>query len=796
MDSLFVEEVAASLVREFLSRKGLKKTCVTMDQERPRSNLSINSRNDLRKVLHLEFLYKENKAKENPLKTNLELITRYFLDQFGKTANNFTQETPIPALSLPKKNNKLPLRCSETTLVNIYDLADEDTSWRTSLSETSKARHDNLDGDVLGNFASSKRPSHRSKPVQTVPAESPPVAPAWEKMDKLQSSEPSLDTKKMGEKIRPKSGLIVRGMMAGPIASSSQDSLHKRSMRRSPALSSRAQAQEEGSPPVPELSAHTPPCPAPQEGRAAGTGSTPRSPLDPLSQLTSEKRRTSPSSPPHLPGKGLPQRGSGRWRDLLEDSPAVDCGPEADRTALKFSLFGGSARTSQESPERAFKWQGSQPPALRKSQLPVSNKVDNEPGVLQLEDVEDELVREEVILSPVPSMLKLQVVSKPIDLSVAKDIKTLLFGSSFCCFNEEWKLQSFSFNDAASLKYGIVQNKGGPCGVLAAVQGCVLQKLLFAGDSRADCARQLQPSNAHRTHCLALAIADIVWRAGGHERAVITLASGTQQFSPTGKYKADGVLETLILHSLTCFEELVTFLQQSVHQFEAGPYGCVLLTLSAILSRSTELVRQDFDVPTNHLIGAHGYCTQELVNLLLTGKAVSNVFNNVVELDSGDGNITLLKGIATRSDVGFLSLFEHYNVCQVGCFLKTPKFPIWVVCSESHFSVLFSLQLELLSDWKTERLFDLYYYDGLANQQEQIRLTIDTSQTVPEDRDSDLVPPLELCIRTKERCTACLQTSDPHRVCHIPGHLAACLDPQKGPWTPPDMALPSTDSGL
>ncbi|XP_072820829.1 probable ubiquitin carboxyl-terminal hydrolase MINDY-4 isoform X6 [Vicugna pacos] len=749
MDSLFVEEVAASLVREFLSRKGLKKTCVTMDQERPRSNLSINSRNDLRKVLHLEFLYKENKAKENPLKTNLELITRYFLDQFGKTANNFTQETPIPALSLPKKNNKLPLRCSETTLVNIYDLADEDTSWRTSLSETSKARHDNLDGDVLGNFASSKRPSHRSKPVQTVPAESPPVAPAWEKMDKLQSSEPSLDTKKMGEKIRPKSGLIVRGMMAGPIASSSQDSLHKRSMRRSPALSSRAQAQEEGSPPVPELSAHTPPCPAPQEGRAAGTGSTPRSPLDPLSQLTSEKRRTSPSSPPHLPGKGLPQRGSGRWRDLLEDSPAVDCGPEADRTALKFSLFGGSARTSQESPERAFKWQGSQPPALRKSQLPVSNKVDNEPGVLQLEDVEDELVREEVILSPVPSMLKLQVVSKPIDLSVAKDIKTLLFGSSFCCFNEEWKLQSFSFNDAASLKYGIVQNKGGPCGVLAAVQGCVLQKLLFAGDSRADCARQLQPSNAHRTHCLALAIADIVWRAGGHERAVITLASGTQQFSPTGKYKADGVLETLILHSLTCFEELVTFLQQSVHQFEAGPYGCVLLTLSAILSRSTELVRQDFDVPTNHLIGAHGYCTQELVNLLLTGKAVSNVFNNVVELDSGDGNITLLKGIATRSDVGFLSLFEHYNVCQVGCFLKTPKFPIWVVCSESHFSVLFSLQLELLSDWKTERLFDLYYYDGLANQQEQIRLTIDTSQTVPEDRDSDLVPPLELCIRTK-----------------------------------------------
>lgn len=64
------------------------------------------------------------------------------------------------------------------------------------------------------------------------------------------------------------------------------------------------------------------------------------------------------------------------------------------------------------------------------------------------------------------------------------------------------------------------------------------------------------------------------------------------------------------------------------------------------------------------------------------------------------------------------------SLIQVGCFLKTPRFPIWVVCSESHFSVLFSLQPGLLRDWRTERLFDLYYYDGLANQQEQIRLTI------------------------------------------------------------------------
>ncbi|XP_013914679.1 PREDICTED: protein FAM188B-like [Thamnophis sirtalis] len=95
-----------------------------------------------------------------------------------------------------------------------------------------------------------------------------------------------------------------------------------------------------------------------------------------------------------------------------------------------------------------------------------------------------------------------------------------------------------------------------------------------------------------------------------------------------------------------------------------------------------------------------------------------------MELDSGNGNITILKGIAGRSNIGLLSLFEHYDVCQVGCYLKTPRFPIWVVCSESHFSVLFCLRKDLLGDWRTERRFDLYYYDGLANQQEEIRLTI------------------------------------------------------------------------
>ncbi|OXB64205.1 hypothetical protein ASZ78_003653, partial [Callipepla squamata] len=322
----------------------------------------------------------------------------------------------------------------------------------------------------------------------------------------------------------------------------------------------------------------------------------------------------------------------------------------------------------------------------RKSPTSTWNREEQMKDTLELVDVEDEATTGEVSRNLNLSTLHmLQEASKAIDISLAK---------------------------------------GGPCGVLAAVQACVLQQLIFGDSNRNKDARCLQPSEAHRTKCLTMAIADILWRAGGNEKAVVALPSGRQQFTPIGKYKADGILETLILHSASRYEDLIVLLQQNIHQFEIGPCGCILLTVSVILSRSINLVRNDFDVLTNRLIGSHGYCTQELVNLLLTGKAVSNVFNDVIELNSGNGNITILKGITSRSDIGLLSLFEHYDVCQVGCYLKTPKYPIWLVCSESHFSVLFCLEKDLQGDWKTERRFDLYYYDGLANQEEEIRLTV------------------------------------------------------------------------
>uniref|UniRef100_A0A3Q0RYI9 Ubiquitin carboxyl-terminal hydrolase MINDY n=1 Tax=Amphilophus citrinellus TaxID=61819 RepID=A0A3Q0RYI9_AMPCI len=299
---------------------------------------------------------------------------------------------------------------------------------------------------------------------------------------------------------------------------------------------------------------------------------------------------------------------------------------------------------------------------------------------------------------------------------------SVLLGSSLNCFSVEWRNQGFTFSDTHDLRYGIVQRKGGPCGVLASVQAFVLKKLLF--ENSESCNMGLQPSNSTRRKCLVLALAEILWRAGEEKQATIAINSWKNQFTPTRPYKSEGVLE----------------------KFETGMLGCMLLTISAILSRSIEKVREDMDVPTTTLIGAHGYCTQELVNLLLCGRAVSNVFDNDMELDSGNGNMTLLKGIKGHCDVGLLSLFEHYNICKVGGYLKTPQYPIWVVCSESHFSVLFGLQRELLTNEDSGPDFDLYYFDGLANQQEEIRLTVSVGKLTQSshDVDTDLIPPLEL----------------------------------------------------
>ena len=121
-----------------------------------------------------------------------------------------------------------------------------------------------------------------------------------------------------------------------------------------------------------------------------------------------------------------------------------------------------------------------------------------------------------------------------------------------------------------------------------------------------------------------------------------------------------------------------------------------------------------------------------------------------------------------------LTLFEHYEHVRVGQHMKLPVYPIWVLCSESHYSVLFTPDVQEVRsdplDRKGNHVVQLYYYDELAKQEEMYQLTVDMpeydrqkakaeaeeehqqngrrKQHHQQQKEVDLTPPIDHVIRT------------------------------------------------
>ncbi|NWU96310.1 MIY4B hydrolase, partial [Upupa epops] len=93
---------------------------------------------------------------------------------------------------------------------------------------------------------------------------------------------------------------------------------------------------------------------------------------------------------------------------------------------------------------------------------------------------------------------------------------------------------------------------------------------------------------------------------------------------------------------------------------------------------------------------------------------------------------------------------------QVCPGLRTPQVPVWLCCLSGRHSVVFSINSLLLSNWKAERVFCLYFYSGQREQHKAVHLTIDThAHHWEEDQSKDPSSPekkrpaLEMAIRTK-----------------------------------------------
>ncbi|XP_052583087.1 ubiquitin carboxyl-terminal hydrolase MINDY-3 isoform X5 [Peromyscus californicus insignis] len=71
-----------------------------------------------------------------------------------------------------------------------------------------------------------------------------------------------------------------------------------------------------------------------------------------------------------------------------------------------------------------------------------------------------------------------------------------------------------------------------------------------------------------------------------------------------------------------------------------------------------------------------------------------------------------LLGIHEQAAVGFLTLMEALRYCKVGSYLKSPKFPIWIVGSETHLTVFFAKDMALVApeapSEQARRVFQTY----------------------------------------------------------------------------------------
>lgn len=188
-------------------------------------------------------------------------------------------------------------------------------------------------------------------------------------------------------------------------------------------------------------------------------------------------------------------------------------------------------------------------------------------------------------------------------------------------------------------------------------------------------------------------------------------------------------------------EGIAKHLGQFNHDENRGN-GLIQFLLSAIVSRGASQVKDDMDEWSEALIGKHSYCTQEMVNLLLNGKAISNLHDGIMDLGGQK-----LKGLQSPCEIGQLSLFEHYDNLKIGSFGKNPRYPIFVVCSESHYTVLFGT-MNACPNTQSTSSFILFYYDGLANQTHEIKLTLTPGGKKGKEM-RDLIPPMELCLSTK-----------------------------------------------
>ncbi|XP_027868662.1 ubiquitin carboxyl-terminal hydrolase MINDY-3 isoform X2 [Xiphophorus couchianus] len=281
---------------------------------------------------------------------------------------------------------------------------------------------------------------------------------------------------------------------------------------------------------------------------------------------------------------------------------------------------------------------------------------------------------------------------KPIMSELNKEMVDLVWGKpsgggvSTSIFRRWSQGFVFSEHEQTALK----QFEGGPCAVIAPVQAFLLKNILFNREHSTW--RQMSEEEQKMALCSTLSeilesacaspstgFCFVTW-AKGQSPYTSTLSKtqtqsqtqdmprpessqSPQEQQPTALAAEDLGFEQFhsVLHKRTVLS--VSDLREevlSLYQSWRGCCGVLLFLYSVILTKGIENIRNEIQDPTEPLIDPiHGHGSQSLVNLLITGHAVSNVWD-------GDRECSGMKlhGIHKQASVGFLTLMESLRYCK------------------------------------------------------------------------------------------------------------------------------------
>jgi len=263
---------------------------------------------------------------------------------------------------------------------------------------------------------------------------------------------------------------------------------------------------------------------------------------------------------------------------------------------------------------------------------------------------------------------------------------------------EQWS-QGFTFSD--DCKSALVQEKGGPCAVIVPAQAYIIKYLLFDSEIQL-----VDVTDEQRQKALERSLQSILLNVASDTIHIAKLSQQLDGLSSVEFHKQ------LILQSYNSSE--IENHIGSLTETWCQNFGVMSFLYSIVLTRGVENVISDIGIMGDPSLvdNTFGHGNQSLLNLILTGVATPNVFDYTRSIDGMD-----LMGVAKKNDIGFLTLLEALRYCKVGDFLKCPEYPIWIIGSESHLSLLFSTERSLCvsedSPFKVARAaFDTFDCEG------------------------------------------------------------------------------------